>query len=122
MKTKYKCFILQAFIFGFLFIFIDCQNEYECERSTPIKYNDGPCELRVCIDEELLDGVCVVANEIAETQYLYLKGVFDEHKNSKFDLIKFSNGDVVSIIIYYDFSDDPDKTIIFFCLSFHRKF
>ena len=101
MKTKYKCFILQAFIFGFLFIFIDCQNEYECERSTPIKFNDGPCELRFCSAEEIRDGQCVIDNEIVKTQYLNdIINLDSTHDNTKFDILKYPNGNLVSIKSY----------------------
>ena len=97
MKAKGKQFIFQSFIFELLFIFIN----NECNRSTPIKFNDGPCELRFCSAEEIRDGQCVIDNEIVKTQYLNEIINLDAiHDNSKFHLTKYSNGSLVSIISY----------------------
>ena len=94
MIAKCKHFIFQTFIFKLLFIFIT----NECDRSTPIKLQDGSCELTFCTTQEYLEGQCVIDNEIVKTQYLNdIINLDSTHDNTKFDLIKYSNGNLVSI-------------------------
>ena len=102
MKAEFKYFIFQIFIFGFLFIFINC----ECERSTPFNYN-GQCRAEACTDEESEEGNCFIDNPIIETQFINGIMDYDTHPESKFDLIKYSNGDIVLVISY----SDSDKSV-----------
>jgi len=102
MKAECKYFIFQIFIFGFLFIFINC----ECERSTPFNYN-GQCRAEACTDEESEEGSCFIDNPIIKTQFINGIMDYDTHPESKFDLIKYSNGDIVLVISY----SDSDKSV-----------
>ena len=97
MKAECKYFIFQIFIFGFLFIFINC----ECERSTPFN-SDGQCRAEACTDGESEEGSCFIDNPIIKTQFLnaIMDFYYYQQFNSKFDLIKYSNGDIVLVISY----------------------
>ena len=119
MKAKGNKFIFQAFIFELLFIFIT----NECNRSTPIKFNDGPCQLRFCSAKEFQDGKCVIDNEIAKTQYLNEIIILDSiHDDTKFDITKYSNGSLVAILSYsippesfrefYGLNNNEDKFLL----------
>ena len=115
MIAKCKHFIFQTFIFKLLFIFINS----ECDRSTPIRFNGGECELKFCTVEEYKSGKCVIDNEIAKTQYLNEITILDSgNENSKFDLVKFANGSLVSTISY---SINSESYIKFYALSSNEQ-
>jgi len=116
MKTNHKYSIYQVLIFVLLFTIIISN---ECDRSTPIRFNGGECELKFCTVEEYKSGKCVIDNEIAKTQYLNEITILDSgNENSKFDLVKFANGSLVSTISY---SINSESYIKFYALSSNEQ-